>query len=96
MSLHIGNIICPSSNFWILFLRICNANGSISILTINLGRKNAEAMESLPVPAPKSKIILLCISLNSNPAKYIISAALFASIQYCSNSTFGSKNDSVF
>ncbi len=68
----------------------------MSILTTNLGRKNAEAMEILPVPAPKSNIILLCISLNSNPAKYTISTALVASIQYCSNSIFGSKNGSVF
>ncbi|MFO7797197.1 MAG: hypothetical protein ACQERB_08295 [Promethearchaeati archaeon] len=48
-----------------------------------------------PVPAPKSKINLLVISLNSRPAKNMISTAQTASIVYCSSSTSGFVNDSV-
>ena len=64
----------------------------MSTLKTWAGLKKVLAIDNLPVPAPKSTIIFSFISLNSNPAKKIISTAQEASIAYCSNSTLGLTN----
>jgi hypothetical protein len=53
----------------IFFFNIKIASKSISRLKINLALRKAEAIDNLPVPAPRSITILLFKSLNSIPAK---------------------------
>lgn len=91
-----GKIICSRSRFFILFFNIHKAFQSLSILKMQLALNKALAMDNLPVPAPRSKINLFFISLNSKPAKNIRSTAHVASIVYCSNFIFGSINVWVF
>jgi hypothetical protein len=55
ISVHRGWIRELISRLFIFFLRMQRADGSISILITILGRKNALAIDILPVPAPKSK-----------------------------------------
>jgi len=96
ISAQIGKITCSSSKFFMFSTRIFIASQSISMLITYFALSNAPAIDNLPVPEPRSKISLFLISLNSNPAKKIISTALIASIQYCSKSIFGLVNASVF
>jgi len=74
---------------------IVKALKSMSTLNTLFAWRYAHAIDNLPVPAPKSKINLFLISLNSTPAKKTMSTALFASMQYCSNLILGFENPSV-
>jgi len=68
ISEQIGKIKCCRSSVRIFSLKICRALISISTLRIYFGLKKAQLIDNLPVPEPKSTMIELVISLNSNPA----------------------------
>jgi len=96
ISAHRGEMIYWRPNFCIFSFKINNALQSKSILRIDSALKYAEVIDNRPVPAPRSTIKLFLISLNSNPAKYMISTAQVASIVYCSNSILGLTKVLVF
>ena len=64
-----GKMTCSKCNLELFCFNIKRASGSISTLIIKAALRNAEAIDILPVPAPRSITTLFLISLNSIPAK---------------------------